>query len=146
MPPDLVLRRNPTGRVAVIDAETPDERQFTAREALRAYVRRRLVMSLSVRRDGWTLPGPNGGRIEPDSARLLLRPGNPVVDIVARIGMNRIARGAAAPGTATRTTACSPSTTPSHELEKHGVRWTSPAFSLYDQNKTRSNGEANRPP
>ncbi len=46
-------------------------------------------MSLTVRRNGWTLPDPQDARIEPDSARLLLRPGNPVVDIVARVGMNR---------------------------------------------------------
>ncbi|MCY4636590.1 MAG: hypothetical protein OXG04_19175, partial [Acidobacteria bacterium] len=61
----------------------------TSHEALRAYVRRCVVMSLTVRRDGWTLPDPEDARIEPDSARLLLRPGNPVVDIVARIGMDR---------------------------------------------------------
>lgn len=89
MPPDLVLTGSGANRVAVIDAGTPDERQFTSREALRAYVRRCVVMSMSVRREGWTLPGPNDARIEPDTARLLLRPGKPVVDIVARIGMDR---------------------------------------------------------
>lgn len=89
LPPNLVLTGTGTERVAVIDAGAPDERQFTAREALRAYVRSCVVMSLSVRRDGWTLPGPADGRIEPDTARLLLRPDHPVVDIVARIGMNR---------------------------------------------------------
>ena len=61
MPPELKLTRNEAGRVAVIDTGTPDEREFTSHEALR----------------------------EPDSARLLLRPGNPVVDIVASIGMDR---------------------------------------------------------
>ena len=89
MPSDLVLTRNKAQRVAVIDAGAPDERQFTSREALRAYVRTCLVVSLSVRRDGWTLPGPEDARIEPDSARLLLRPGVPLVDILARIGMDR---------------------------------------------------------
>ncbi len=92
MPPELKLTRNEAGRVAVIDTGTPDEREFTSHEALRAYVRRCVVMSLTVRRDGWTLPDPEDARIEPDSARLLLRPGNPVVDIVARIGMDPIAR------------------------------------------------------
>ena len=89
MPPKLKLTRNEAGRVAVIDTGTPDEREFTSHEALRAYVRRCVVMSLTVRRDGWTLPDPEDARIEPDSAPLLLRPGNPVVDIVARIGMDR---------------------------------------------------------
>ena len=89
MPPDLRLTGSGAERVAVIDAETPAERQFTSHEALRVYVRRRMVTNVSVRRDGWTLPGPADGRIEPDTARLLLRPGDPLVDIVARIGMNR---------------------------------------------------------
>ena len=89
MPPDLALTGAGAGRRAVIDADSPDERQFTSHEALRAYVRTCLVMNLTVRRDGWTLPDPNDARVDPDTARLLLRPGNPVVDIVAQVAMDR---------------------------------------------------------
>ena len=43
MSPELALARNEAGRVAVIGAGTPDEREFTSHEALRAYVRRCVV-------------------------------------------------------------------------------------------------------
>ena len=89
LPADLVLTGTGAERVAVIGAETPDERRFSSHEALRVYVRRCLVMSLSVRRESWTVPGPNDGRIDADTARLLLRRDRPVIDIVAQIGMNR---------------------------------------------------------
>ena len=129
MPPDLVLGRNPTGRVVVIGAETPDERQFTAREALRAYVRSCVVMSLTVRRDGWTLPGPADGRIEPDSARLLLRPGHPVVDILAPIGMNR---SLVAPQLRYNDAddSMQPFDHAIHELDEQGVRWIASLFTI----------------
>ncbi len=89
IPPGLVLTETGGERVATIDAATPDERQFSSHEALRAYVRRCVVINVTVRRDGWTLPCPDDARIEADTARLLLRPGDPVIDIVARIGMDR---------------------------------------------------------
>lgn len=89
MPSELKLAGKGDERVAVIGAGTPDERQFSSHESLRVYVRRCVVINLTVRREAWTLPGQQDSRIEPDSARLLLRPGNPVVDIVAEIGMDR---------------------------------------------------------
>lgn len=91
MPSDLLLTRTAAGRRATIGAGTPGERQFTDHQGLRVYVRTCLVMSLTVRRDGWTLPVPEDGRIEADTARLVLRSdktGRSVVDIVARIGMD----------------------------------------------------------
>lgn len=88
MPPDLILAETADGRLATIGACTPDERQFTHLAALRAYVRTCLVAGLSVRRDGWTAPDPADSRIRPDTARLLLRIANPVVDIVAAVGMD----------------------------------------------------------
>jgi hypothetical protein len=88
MPPDLMLTGADSRPRAVIDADSPDERQFTSREALHAYVRTCLVINVTVRRDGWTLPDPEDARIEPDTARLLLRAGDPVIDIAARIGMD----------------------------------------------------------
>lgn len=87
-PSDLLLARNGDERKATIGAETADEREFTSFTALRGYVRRVLVKSMTVRREGWTVPHPVNALITPDTARLLLRTGNPVVDIVARIGMN----------------------------------------------------------
>ncbi len=88
MPPDLALTGSGADRAAVIGNDTPDERRFTSREALREYVRTFFVMTLTVRRNGWTAPDPADPRIQPDTARLLLHPGNPLVDIVARIGMD----------------------------------------------------------
>ena len=85
MPPELALARNEAGRVAVIGAGTPDEREFTSHEALRAYVRRCVVMSLTVRRNGWTLPDPQDARIEPDSARLLDHVRQRRLDDLARV-------------------------------------------------------------
>lgn len=89
IPPDLLLTGTGARRRAVIDADSADERQFTSHEALRVYVRRCVIVNLTVRRDGWTLPDPNDARVEPDTARLLLHPGDPVVDVVAQIGMDR---------------------------------------------------------
>ena len=88
LPDDLVLTDTADGRVARIDAGTSDERQFTSLAALRVYVRKHVVASLAVRRDGWTAPDPADARIRPDTARLLLQTGNPLVDIVAGIGMD----------------------------------------------------------
>lgn len=88
LPADLVLAESGGRRLATIEAGTPDERQFTSVDALRVYVRRCLVASLTVRRDGWTAPDPADSRIRPDSARLLLRTGNPLIDIIAGIGMD----------------------------------------------------------
>lgn len=88
LPADLVLAETADGRLATIGTGTPDERQFTSLAALRVYVRTCLVANLSVRRDGWTAPDPADSRIRPDTARLLLRTANPVVDIVAGIGMD----------------------------------------------------------
>lgn len=93
LPPDLVLAETAHGRLARIDADTPDERQFTSHEALRVYVKTCLVRSLTVRREGWTLPVPGDGRIEPDAARLVLHADKTadryVTEIVARIGMDK---------------------------------------------------------
>ena len=88
LPPDLVLAETADGRLATIDAATPDERQFTSVAALRVYVRKCVVASVTVRRDGWTAPDPADARIRADTARLLLQTENPVVDIVAGIGMD----------------------------------------------------------
>lgn len=88
LPPDLVLTETADGRLARIDAGTPDERQFTSLAALRVYVRKCVVASLTVRRNGWTTPDPADARIRPDTARLLLQTGNPVIDIIAGIGMD----------------------------------------------------------
>ena len=129
MPPELKLTRNEAGRVAVIDTGTPDEREFTSHEALRAYVRRCVVMSLTVRRDGWTLPDPEDARIEPDSARLLLRPGNPVVDIVARIGMDR-SRDAAHLRYKDSRDQMQRFDHHVHQLEDHGVRYVASLFTI----------------
>ena len=128
-PADLVLTGTGADRAAVIGAGTPDERQFTSREALRVYVRRCVVMSLSVRREGWTLPGPADTRIEPDSARLLLRPGQPVVDIVACIGMHR-ALDAPQLRYADAEDRMQPFDHAVHELDEHGIRWVASLFTI----------------
>ena len=129
LPPDLVLAGTGPSRAAVIGADTPDERRFTSREALQVYVRRLLVKSVSVRRDGWTLPGPTDGRIEPDTARLLVRPGEPVVDIVARIGM---CRSLSAPRLryADANDCMQPFDHAVHELDERGVRWIASLFTI----------------
>ncbi|MYK87458.1 MAG: hypothetical protein F4018_03420 [Acidobacteria bacterium] len=85
-PATIVLADTENGRRATIDAGAPDEWQFTDIAALRVYVRTCLVASMSVRREGWTAPNPADSRIRPDTARLLLRTSNPLVDIVAGIG------------------------------------------------------------
>lgn len=87
-PGDLVLSQTTRKRSARIDAGTPDEREFSVSEALQAYVRRCLVKSQTVRRLGWTAADPEDARIQPDSARLLLHTGNPLVDITAAIRMD----------------------------------------------------------
>ena len=142
MPPDLALTGTGNERVAVIGAQTPDERQFTSREALRAYVRTCVVMSLSVRRDGWTLPDPTDGRIYPDTARLLLRPGRPVVDIVAEIGMHR---SLVAPGLRYNDADdhMQPFDHAVHELDERGVRWIASLFTACP--REHRNDEANPP-
>ena len=129
LPPDLVLAGAGAERAAVIGAETPDERQFTSREALQVYVRRLVVRSLSVRRDGWTLPGPTDGRIEPDTARLLLRPGAPVIDIVAEIGMNR---SLVSPQLRYNdaTDHMQPFDHGAHELDERGIRYVTSLFTV----------------
>ena len=76
------------GRRAVLDPGDRDQRSFTSRNALDDHARNRIVISLTVRRDGWTVPEPGHPHVEPDTARLLLRAANPVVDIVAGIAMN----------------------------------------------------------
>ena len=124
---DLVLTGTSADRAAVIGAETPDERQFTSHEALRVYVKRSVVTNLSVRRDGWTLPGPNDGRIEPDSARLLLSPHRPVIDIVAHIGMNR---SLVSPQLRYKDADdhMQPFDHGVHELDERGIRWVASLF------------------
>ncbi len=87
--PDLRLGTTPKGdREAVIDPETSDERRFDTVDALRDYARTEVAVALTVRREGWTVPDPKRPRIEPDSARLLLHGGNPVVDVVAAVAMD----------------------------------------------------------
>ena len=129
LPADLVLTGTGAERVAVIGAETPDERRFSSHEALRVYVRRCLVMSLSVRRESWTVPGPSDGRIDADTARLLLRRDSPVIDIVAQIGMNRslvspqLRYNDANDRMQTFDHAL-------HELDEHGVRYIADLFAV----------------
>ena len=87
--PDLRLAATPAGRrEAVIEPGTADQREFGDVDTLRDYVRTEVVVTLTVRREGWTVPDPNRPRIEPDSARLLLHGGNPVVDVVAAVAMD----------------------------------------------------------
>ena len=90
IPPNLVLAVKDAVRGATLDAETPDERTFTSNEALQVYVRHCLVKNMTVRRMSWTLASPADGRIEPDTARLLLRGSRPTIDIVASIGMDGV--------------------------------------------------------
>ena len=87
--PDLRLGITPAGRrEAVLEPGTADQREFGDVDTLRNYARTEGVVALTVRREGWTVPDPNRPRIEPDSARLLLHGGNPVVDVVAAIAMD----------------------------------------------------------
>ena len=87
--PGLRLGTTPAGnRDAVIEPGTADQRQFDTVDTLRGYVRTEVVAALTIRREGWTVPDPNRPLIEPDSARLLLHGGNPVVDVVAAVAMD----------------------------------------------------------
>ena len=86
---DLQLSRTADGiRTVIIEPGTPQERSFRKVDALRNYVRQELVLSFTVRREGWTVPDPRRPRIEPDTARLLLHAGHPVIDVVAAIAMD----------------------------------------------------------
>ena len=129
LPPDLVLAGAGPARAAVTGAETPDERRFTSREALQVYVRGLLVKSLSVRRDGWTLPGPTDGRIEPDTARLLLRRDAPAIDIVAEIGMNRSLRSPRLRYNDANDR-MQPFDHGAHELDERGIRYIASLFAV----------------
>ena len=86
-------------------------------------------MNLSVRREGWTVPGPNDGRIDPDTARLLLRRDSPLIDIVAEIGMNR---SLVAPQLRYNDAndRMQPFDHALHELEEHGVRYVASLFTV----------------
>ena len=87
--PDLRLAATPAGRrEAVLEPGTAEQHKFGDVDTLRDYVRTEVVVALTVRREGWTVPDPNRARIEPDSARLLLHSGNPVVDVVAAVAMD----------------------------------------------------------
>ena len=87
--PSLRLGATPAGRrEAILEPETADQRRFDDVDTLRDYVRTKVMVALTVRREGWTVPDPNRPRIEPDSARLLLHRGNPVVDVVAAVAMD----------------------------------------------------------
>lgn len=86
---NVQLSRTTDGiRNVTIEPGTPEERIFTTLEALRSYVHQELVLSFTVRREGWTVPDPRRPRIEPDTARLLLHAGHPVIDVVAAIAMD----------------------------------------------------------
>ena len=87
--PDLRLAATPAShRETVLEPGTAEQRKFGDVDTLRDYVRTEVVVALTVRREGWTVPDPNRPRIEPDSARLLLHGGNPVVDVVAAVAMD----------------------------------------------------------
>ena len=75
-------------RVAILDPATGHERCFQTLRGLRDHVRLAFVRSFTVRREGWTVPHPQGPGIPPDSARLILHGGEPVVDIVTTIAMD----------------------------------------------------------
>ena len=87
--PDLRHGATTAGRrEATLEPGTADQRGFEDVGTLRDYVRSEVVVALTVRREGWTVPDPNRPRIEPDTARLLLHGGNPVVDVVAAVAMD----------------------------------------------------------
>ena len=75
-------------RVAILDPATADEHWFETPHRLAQHVRTALVRSFTVRREGWTVADPQATGIHPDSARLILHRGDPVVDVVTSIAMN----------------------------------------------------------
>ena len=116
-------------RVAILDPATADERWFQTQQGLREHVRTALVRSFTLRREGWTVPDPLAAGIRPDSARLILHGGNPVVDIVTAIAMN----GTLADPRLRHNDAAGrmvPFDHAAHDLTERGIRYLSSLFRL----------------